>query len=88
MADYKQRMLQSPQSRKVMQAVFDVAMDPEHKHFPACSKMVMDRIAPISAFTESDAHGGKPQITVNISGVGDVSMSQDPPIEGEVVDES
>ena len=84
MADYKRRMLLSPQSWKVMQAVFDVAMNPEHKHFPACSKMVMDRIAPIAAFTEADA-GAKPQITVNITGVGEVSMNEDPPIEGEVV---
>ena len=89
MKDYRMRMLRSPQSRKVLQAVFDVATDPEHKHFPACSKMVMDRIAPISDFTEKDLTGHN-KIEINISGVPGVSIggSKDEDIlDGEVIPE-
>ena len=78
MKEYRMRMLQSPKSEAVLRSVFAVATDPEHKHWPAAMKLVMDRIAPASSFTESTASGVQ-GITVNISGVPGVSIG---PAEG------
>ena len=86
MKEYRMRMLRSPQSRKVLQSVFDVATDPEHKHWPAAMKMVMDRIVPASGFDENSlSGGGKPVITVNISGVPGVNIggTQEETIDGD-----
>jgi len=80
MKDYRMRMLNSPKSRKVLASVFEVAMDPEHKHWPAASKMVMDRIAPSSGFSPDSKDGSK--IQINIS-----TFSPDAkPVDGEVID--
>ena len=79
------RMLRSPKSRKVLDSVFEVAQDPEHKHWPAAMKLIMDRIAPASSFTESTATGVQ-GITVNISGVPGVNIStegSEEALEGE-----
>lgn len=74
MKDYRMRMLRSPKSAEVLRTVLDVAMDPEHKHFAAASKMVVDRILPAASFTESTATGVQ-GITVNITGVPGVAIS-------------
>jgi hypothetical protein len=58
MADYKARMLASPKSRKVITKVFDTALEDGHPHQAACMKMVMDRIAPISSFSEQKGTAG------------------------------
>ena len=47
---YRDRMLASPKSRKVMDAIFDAALDHEHKNQAAAWKLIVDRIMPISAF--------------------------------------
>lgn len=71
MADYKARMLASPQSRLVLEKVFETALNDDHKHQAACMKMIMDRVLPIGAF-ESDFKqtGGKNAISINITGLG------------------
>ena len=71
MNGYKARMLASPNSRKVLDKVFDIALNDEHKHQAVCLKLVMDRIAPASSF-EADVKGsgGKSGINITISGVG------------------
>lgn len=69
--EYKQRMLASPKSRKVLEAIFDAALDNEHKNQAAAWKLIVDRIAPISAFEQEVSKGnGKSAITINISGIG------------------
>ena len=87
--EYKARMLNSPRSRAVMDAIFDAALDPEHKNQSAAWKLVMDRILPVAAF-EKDVvkDGGRNAIQINITGVGAVDVEQPTTIEGEVVDES
>jgi hypothetical protein len=69
--EYKARMLNSPKSAKVLESIFDAALDNEHKNQAAAWKLVIDRIAPISAFDVSKGGGnGMPQISINISSFG------------------
>ncbi len=87
--EYKARMLNSPRSRAVMDAIFDAALDPEHKNQSAAWKLVMDRILPVAAFEKDIVKdGGRNAIQINISGVGAVDVEQPTTIEGEVIDES
>jgi len=76
-SEYRDRMLASPKSRKVLDAIFDAALDNEHKNQSAAWKLIIDRIAPLSAFEqEISKNGGRPNISINISGIGgDVSVS-------------
>lgn len=85
--DYRDRMLASPKSKKVLDAIFDAALDEEHKNQAAAWKLIIDRIAPVSAFEkEIIKNGGKPAITINIGGLGGpTNVSTDDTIEGEVV---
>ena len=48
--EYKARMLASPKSRKVLDTIFEAAMDNDHKNQAAAWKLVMDRILPVAAF--------------------------------------
>jgi hypothetical protein len=64
-AEYKARMLASPKSKKVLDAVLEAASDPDHKNFTAAAKLVMDRLLPVSAFEEAKSGSGK--VSVNIS---------------------
>ena len=91
--EYKARMLSSPKSKKVLESIFDAALNDDHKNQAAAWKLVMDRILPTAAF-EKDVikSGGKNAISINITGVGATSISsssQDEPedyIEGEIID--
>lgn len=76
MNDYKARMLNSPKSAKVLEAIFSAALDDEHKGQQAAWKLIMDRIAP-SAMFEKDViqGGGRNAIQINISGVGSADVS-------------
>ena len=90
-AEYRDRMLHSPKSRKVMDAIFDAALDENHKGKQAAWKIIADRIMPISAFEQDlKKSGGKSGITINITGIGEgvnISGSEDDDvIDGEVVD--
>jgi hypothetical protein len=70
--EYRDRMLASPKSVKVLEKVFEVALEDGHPHQLGAMKLVMDRIAPTSAFDVSKAsgNGGVPQISINISSLG------------------
>lgn len=69
--EYKARMLNSPKSRKVLDAIFDAALDQEHKNQAAAWKLLMDRMLPVSAFEQEfkSTGGGKSSIQINISGL-------------------
>mgnify|MGYP002621219491 FL=1 len=86
--EYKARMLASPKSRKVLETIFDAALDNEHKNQAAAWKLVMDRILPVGAF-EKDVvkDSGRNAIQINISGVGAAEVSTPDIIEGEVVED-
>tara|TARA_R110002096_G_scaffold39468_1_gene108032 strand:- start:626 stop:1111 length:486 start_codon:yes stop_codon:yes gene_type:complete len=85
--EYKARMLASPKSAKVLDAIFNAALDDDHKHQASAWKLVMDRVAPVSAFEKEIVKGGgKNAIQINITGVGQTdisSQSQDDDDEAE-----
>jgi hypothetical protein len=69
--EYKLRMLNSPKSAKVLEAIYDAALNDEHKNQAAAWKLIVDRIVPVSAFEAAkQGNGGAPQISINISSVG------------------
>ena len=67
--EYKARMLNSPKSAKVLEAIYDAALDNEHKNQAAAWKLIVDRIVPVSAFEASKNGGSTPSISINISGL-------------------
>ena len=87
--EYKSRMLASPKSRKVLETIFDAALDNDHKNQSAAWKLIMDRMLPVGAFEkEVVKDGGRNAIQINITGVGAVDMNNDEVIEGEIVNEA
>ena len=67
--EYKLRMLNSPKSAKVLEAIYDAALNDEHKNQAAAWKLIVDRIVPVSAFETAKQGGGVPQISINITGL-------------------
>jgi hypothetical protein len=84
MKEYRQRMLNSPRSKKVLDSIFAAALDDEHKNQAAAWKIVVDRIVPVAGF-EKEAGGdrGRNAIQINISGVPGVEVS---PVEGDIIE--
>jgi hypothetical protein len=72
--EYKLRMLNSPKSAKVLEAIYDAALNDEHKNQAAAWKLIVDRIVPVSAFEATKTGGGTPQISINISGLSSPSV--------------
>ena len=67
--EYKLRMLNSPKSAKVLEAIYDAALNDEHKNQAAAWKLIVDRIVPVSAFEQAKQGGGVPSISINITGL-------------------
>ncbi len=67
--EYRDRMLMSPKSSKVLEKIFDAALNDEHPHQAAAWKLVVDRVVPVSAFDQAKQGGSMPQISINISGL-------------------
>jgi len=86
--EYKARMLASPKSRRVLETIFDAALDNDHKNQAAAWKLVMDRTLPLSYF-EKDAASGRSSVNITISGLGgNVETNVDSnDIEGELVEQ-
>jgi len=89
--EYKARMLASPKSAKVLETIFEAALDHDHKNQAAAWKLVMDRILPVGAFEkEVTKDGSRSAIQINITGVGGATVDSSYPesntIEGELVD--
>jgi len=87
--EYKSRMLTSPKSRKVLESIFDAALNDDHKNQAAAWKLVMDRILPTAVFEKDVVKGaGRSAIQINITGVGGETtvVSSDNDIEGEYID--
>lgn len=87
--EYKARMLASPKSRKVLDTIFEAAMDNDHKNQAAAWKLVMDRILPVAAFEKDIVKdGGRNAIQINITGVGTADVKEIDPntIQPTVID--
>ena len=67
--EYKLRMLNSPKSARVLEAIYDAALNDEHKNQAAAWKLIVDRIVPVSSFEATKQGGGTPQISINITGL-------------------
>jgi len=79
--EYKRRMLNSPKSQKVLDSIFNAALNDDHKNQAAAWKLLMDRMLPVAAFEqEVQKNGGKSAITINISGIV-TSQEQNTPLE-------
>jgi hypothetical protein len=75
--EYKLRMLNSPKSAKVLEAIYDAALNDEHKNQAAAWKLIVDRIVPVSSFEAAKQGGGTPQISINITGLNQPTVSTD-----------
>jgi hypothetical protein len=69
--EYKARMLASPKSAKVLEKVFEIALNDDHVGQMAAMKLVLDRIVPASTFDTAKGNNGSgaPIISINISGL-------------------
>ena len=68
--EYKARMLASPKSAKVLESIFNAALDDDHKSQSAAWKIIVDRIMPVGAFEkEVLKDGGRNAIQINITGL-------------------
>lgn len=91
--DYKARMLASPKSAKVLESIFDAALNDDHKNQSAAWKLIMDRMLPVAAFEkEVIKEGSRNAIQINITGVGTTEITSGTPkdnddiIEGEIIE--
>ena len=83
--EYKARMLASPKSNKVLESIFNAALNDDHKNQAAAWKLVMDRMLPLSYF-EKDSTGGRQSVSITISGVGQVTTSVSDPSENNTIE--
>src|SRR5210317_1932240 len=64
--EYKARMLASPKSEKVLEAIYSAALDDDHKNQAAAWKLIMDRVAPTAMFEKEVVQGnGRSAIQIN-----------------------
>lgn len=82
--EYKLRMLNSPKSAKVLEAIYDAALNDEHKNQAAAWKLIIDRVVPLSAFEQSKNSNSTPQISINITGLSTPTVSTSD--DNEVID--
>ena len=67
--EYKARMLASPKSREVMDAIFNAALDDDHKNQSAAWKLIVDRIMPLSYFEKDKLSNGRAAVSITINGL-------------------
>lgn len=84
--EYKARMLASPKSKKVLDSILDAALNDDHKNQAAAWKLLMDRMLPVSYFEKDSAQGGRPAVSITISGIGDAKVTENDIIDAEVID--
>lgn len=85
--EYKARMLASPKSKKVLDSILDAALNDDHKNQAAAWKLLMDRMLPISYFEKEKADGGRPAVSITISGIGEAKITEEDIIDAEVIED-
>ena len=85
MRQFRQRILRSPKSPRVLDSIFDAALDKEDPHRAVAWKLLIDRFAPIRDF-ERDQLSGRSSVNITITGVESANDIQ--PIEGEVIEDA
>jgi len=86
--EYKARMLASPKSRKVLDSILDAALNDDHKNQAAAWKLLMDRMLPISYFEKDKEGGGRPSVSITISGIGEAKITEEDIIDAEVIEDN
>lgn len=71
MKEYRDRMLNSPKSRKVLDSVFAAALEDNHKHQAAAWKLILDRVAPVSGFEQNIQKNATGSFQLVVKTVGD-----------------
>jgi hypothetical protein len=82
-------MLASPKSKKVLDSILDAALNDDHKNQAAAWKLLMDRMLPVSYFEKDKEGGGRPSVSITISGIGDATISPvdvDKVTENDIID--
>ena len=85
--EFKARIMNSPKSRKVLDAILDAALDDEHKNQAAAWKLLVDRMLPMSYFDKDKTGGGRPSVNIVISGVGETVSIDNDIVDVEDVDD-
>jgi len=68
-------MLASPKSSKVLEKIYEAALNDEHKNQSAAWKLIMDRMLPLSYFEKSNNVAGRASVNITITGVnGDTTI--------------
>ena len=68
--EFKARLMNSPKSRKVLDAILDAALDDEHKNQAAAWKLLVDRMLPMSYFDKDKMGNTRPSVNITINGIG------------------
>jgi len=80
LAEFKQRLL-GTSGESVIKKIIEIGQTDGHPGQVAALKMCIDRILPLSMF-EKDSRGQRNAVTINITGLGEVTATQ----EAEIVD--
>jgi len=85
--EFKARLLATT-GDKVINKIVQVAMDDGHSGQMAALKMCIDRVLPLSYFEKDKNSTSSNQISINITGVGEVAIAgeQKEDLEGELED--
>jgi len=67
--EFKERLLATGGTR-ILDKMIQIALDDEHPGQMAAIKLAMDRILPASVFDTAKSGGSMPQISINISSLG------------------
>ena len=92
MKEYRERLLASPKSRKVLDSILNAALDDEHKNQAAAWKLLVDRLMPLSYFEKEKNGTGGAAVNITISGLDgstvNIGGSDDQVVEEEPIEEA
>lgn len=66
--EFRARLLLNPKSPALIEKLFDIAFDDEHKQQAVAMKLLADRLMPVAGFTADGKQ--QAQVSINISGIG------------------
>ena len=83
--EFRQRLLLNPRSPKLVEKMFDMAFDDEHKNQAVALKLLADRLMPVAGFTADGKANAA--VSINITGLNDTNGVTIDGGTGEVDDE-
>ena len=68
--NYRNKLLNHPKTSRVLNRIFDIALDDEHPNQTQMLKFIADRALPADGFAQAaGANLGRNAITINITGI-------------------